>query len=134
MPRVLVVDDEPSICYLISEALTDMGIEVDQATGGEEALRQLCAETAEGKKYDAVVLDIVMPFVDGWEVLHAIKNNPLWRDIRVVVLTGQATSVKDVARVIGYDGVFVEKKGMFPQMVQRIVSRLLPSAQAGGEG
>ncbi len=130
MPRVLIVDDEPAICQLVSEALAELGIETDQANGGEEALRRLCQETAQGRCYDAVVLDIVMPFVDGWEVLHAIKNNPLWRDMRVIVLTGQATSVGDVAKVIGYDGVFVEKKGVFPRMVQRIVSRLLPAGHA----
>ena len=129
MRRVLVVDDEPAICHLVAEALTDLGMEVVQANGGEEALERLCEATAQGRPYDAVVLDIVMPHVDGWQVLHAIKNNPLWKKMRVVVLTAQATSVSDVAKVVGYDGVFVEKKGIYPRMVQRIVSRLLPAGQ-----
>ncbi|MCD6351539.1 MAG: response regulator [Armatimonadetes bacterium] len=125
MPRILVVDDEPSICHLVGEHLREMGAEYDEAYDGEQALRKLCQATLDGKPYDAVVLDIVMPVMDGWHVLHAIKNNPLWQSMRVIVLTGQATSPSDVIRVIDYDGVFVEKKGSFANMVQEIMGRIL---------
>lgn len=125
MARVLVVDDEASVCHLIGETLRDMGIEPDEAYDGEQAIRKLCQATIEGRLYDAVVLDIVMPVMDGWEVLHAIKNNPLWRDMRVVVLTGKATAPSDIIRVIDYDGVFVEKKGSFANMIEEIMGRIL---------
>ncbi len=125
MCRILIVDDEPSICHLIGEHLRDMGADYDEAHDGEQALLKLCQATIEDRLYDAVVLDIVMPVMDGWEVLHAIKNNPLWRRIKVIVLTGQATSPSDVIRVIDYDGVFVEKKGPFPHMIEEITNRIL---------
>lgn len=125
MPRVLIVDDDPSICRLVAEGLCDKGIECDEAHNGEDALRKLCQATAEGRGYDAMVLDIVMPVMDGWQVLAAIKNNPLWAGIKVVVLTGRATSTEDVARVSDYNGVFVEKKGPFPHLLKVIVGRLL---------
>lgn len=125
MPRILVVDDDPSICHLIGEHLKDMGAEHEEAYDGEQALRKFCQATLENRIYDAVVLDIVMPVLDGWEVLHAIKNNPLWRSTQVVVLTGQATAPSDVIRVIDYDGVFVEKKGPFAQMIEEIMGRIL---------
>jgi CheY-like chemotaxis protein len=125
MPRVLIVDDDPSICRLIAAGLCQEGIKCDEAYNGEQALQKLCRATADGQAYDALVLDIVMPVLDGWQVLEAIKSNPLWKNIRVVVLTGRATSTEDVARVSGYNGVFVEKKGPFPHLLEVILARLL---------
>jgi CheY-like chemotaxis protein len=109
----------------VGEHLRETGAECDEAYDGDHALRKLCEATLQGHTYDAVVLDIVMPIMDGWQVLHAIKNNPLWKNIRVIVLTGQATAPADVIRVIDYDGVFVEKKGPFAQMIEGILSRIL---------
>ncbi|MCX7599353.1 MAG: response regulator [Armatimonadetes bacterium] len=125
MPRVLIVDDDPSVCRLVADGLCEEGIECDEAYHGEEALRKLCQATAEGRGYDAMVLDIVMPVIDGWHVLSAVKNNPLWSGMKVVVLTGHATSDEDVARISEYNGVFVEKKGPFPHLLEVILARLL---------
>ena len=125
MSRVLIVDDEPSVCHLLAETLKDLGIESEQAYDGEEALKKLCEASLQNRQYDAVILDIVMPIMDGWQVLHAIKNNPLWKKTKVVVLTGRATSPSDIIRVIDYDGVFVEKKGSFAHMIEEIMSRIL---------
>ncbi len=122
--RVLVVDDEPAVCAVVTESLKELGHECEEAHNGREALLKLCEATLQDRLYDAVVLDVVMPVMDGWQVLHAIKNNPLWADIKVIVLTGRATEPRDVVRVIDYDGVFVEKKGAFPHMVQEIMKRI----------
>ncbi len=126
MPRVLIVDDEPATRFLIGEGLTDNGIDFDEAGNGAEALR-LMEKSAEegGTPYDAVVLDIVMPIMDGWDVLRNIKANPLWADLTVVVVTGYAISAEEVALVSGYDSVFMEKRGDFARLLDSLLARLL---------
>jgi DNA-binding response OmpR family regulator len=125
MPRVLIVDDDPSVCRIVAEGLQDHGMDYDEAHDGETALRLLCRATADGTLYDAVILDIVMPFLDGWQVLEAIKANPLWSRLRLIVLTGKATYPEDMARVAEYNAIFVEKNGGFPHLLEAIVSRLV---------
>ncbi len=125
MPRVLVVDDEPGMRHVVGQGLADHGIEFDEASDGEEALRLLCKASVSGPAYDAMVLDIVMPVVDGWQVLAAVKSNPLWRGLPVIVLTGHATSQEDVARISSYNGVFIEKRGPFAHLLDAILARLI---------
>ncbi|MGI5817666.1 MAG: response regulator [Armatimonadota bacterium] len=128
MSRVLVVDDEASIREVLVQALEDAGFEAEAAEGGREALKRLCAGTAEDSPYDAMVLDIIMPDVDGWQVLEAVKHNPLWREMPVVVVSGHANGAGDVARVSNYDGFFVEKSGNFVDVVRMALARLLRAA------
>ena len=125
MPRVLVVDDEPGMRHLVGQGLTDHGIDFEEAANGDEALRLLCAASVNGPAFDAMVLDIVMPVVDGWQVLAAVKSNPLWSGIPVIVLTGRATAPEDIARISAYDGVFMEKRGSFAHLLDVILARLL---------
>ena len=127
MAEVLVVDDEPAVLAMVSAALERHGVQADTAENGERALRKFCARTVDNQLYDAVILDITMPVIDGWEVLHALKNNPLWKAINVVVLTGTATTPRDIARVTDYDGVYLEKKVGFVDIVGDLVERIMPS-------
>jgi CheY-like chemotaxis protein len=69
-----------------------------------------------------------MPDVDGWQVLEAVKHNPLWRQMPVVVVSGQANGAGDVARVSSYDGFFVEKTGDFAEVIKTALGRLLCAA------
>ena len=66
-----------------------------------------------------------MPEIDGWQVLVAVKSNPLWAPIKVVVLTGYAKEPSDVLKVAKYDGVHIEKKGHFIKTVGELLNRLL---------
>lgn len=68
--RVLVVDDEPSIRLLVTRALAKKGFEVDSATDGEEALSKLARHD-----YDLLVLDLMMPRVDGLSVIEGLSQN-----------------------------------------------------------
>lgn len=67
--KILVVDDDASICLLISDVLTDQGCEVTTAHSGEEALKQL-----EGEAFDLILLDIMMKGMDGLEVCRRIRG------------------------------------------------------------
>jgi len=125
MPSVLVVDDDAGILELVSAKLSLLDIQCDTAISGRIALRRLCARTAEDRPYDVVILDIVMPDIDGWQVLKAIKHNPLWTALKVIVISGQADSPSDLLRIIEFDGVYVEKRAGFADTVGEIVRRVL---------
>ena len=127
MPSVLVVDDDPGVLELIAIKLADIGIEADTAGGGRSALKKLCTRTAADHGYDVVILDIVMPDIDGWQVLKAIKHNPLWTNLKVIVISGQANAPDDLLRIIEFDGVYVEKRAGFADIVGEIVRRVLAS-------
>ena len=80
-PSVLLVDDDPQLSSLLSEYLGGEGFMVHTAADGERALHQL----EENPAIDVVVLDIMMPTMDGWEVLQALQNNPKTRPIPVII-------------------------------------------------
>jgi CheY-like chemotaxis protein len=79
---VLVVDDDPAILDLLSITLGKEGFRVIHARTGEEALAQ-----ARAHRPQAITLDILMPRMDGWAVLVALKSDPDLRDIPVVIVT-----------------------------------------------
>ncbi len=126
MPEVLIVDDDPAVTAALVAAVREHNLETDTAANGQQALQKLCERTVTDNLYDAMILDIQMPIVDGWEVLHALKNNPLWKTISVVVLTGIADTPQDIARITEYDGVFVRKKEGIFEIVSDLVERLIP--------
>jgi signal transduction histidine kinase/DNA-binding response OmpR family regulator/HAMP domain-containing protein len=80
--RVLIVDDEREIAELIAGQLSPMNVDVMIASSGEEALRRLRAEY-----YDAITLDILMPGMDGFEVLRQIRGDPDLRTTPIVFVS-----------------------------------------------
>lgn len=80
--RVLVVDDEEDLRELIMKVLESKGLEVYGASQGEEALEKVRAI-----KPHLVLLDVMMPDIDGWEVCRRIKNDPGTKDVVVSMLT-----------------------------------------------
>ncbi|MDX6408890.1 MAG: hypothetical protein QOE13_1961 [Gaiellaceae bacterium] len=82
---VLVVDDEQSVRALVLETLIETGYELREAADGEEALKRIAA-----RRPDAIVLDLMMPKLDGFEVLEHLQSDPETRGIPVIVLTARA--------------------------------------------
>ena len=93
--RVLVVDDEKLIVKGIRFSLEQDGMEVDSAYDGEEAL-----EAAKKKEYDVVLLDLMLPGIDGIEVLKQIRTGSGNRSVPVLVLTAKTD---EVSKVIGLE-------------------------------
>ena len=86
MPRkILAVDDEINIVRLVQVNLERAGYTVVTANDGKEALQKVQDENP-----DLVVLDVMMPYMDGFEVLQAMRRNPATRDIPVIMLTAKA--------------------------------------------
>lgn len=128
MPRVLVVDDDATVRELLCQTLEDSGFEVDLAASGLEALRALCRASADARPYDAMVLDIIMPEVNGWQVLEAVKSNPLWQEMPIIVVSGYVTNDGDVARISKFDGFYVEKTGNFLELIRSALGRIVSAA------
>jgi len=95
--RVLLVDDDTAICSALSEVLQEEGFEVASATNGRAALEQLRA----GPPPSAIVLDLMMPVMDGWDFRHVQLQDPGLRDIPVVVVTAAGFSVESVRAQFG---------------------------------
>src|SRR5207237_311666 len=83
--RILVVDDEYSIRLICSINFSASGWECDEAVDGEEALERIRLE-----RPDIVLLDVMMPRLDGWEVAERLLQYPGTRDVPVVFLTARA--------------------------------------------
>jgi CheY-like chemotaxis protein/anti-sigma regulatory factor (Ser/Thr protein kinase) len=81
-PLVLAIDDDPNMIYLLRENLGEVGYRVTGAVGGQEGVRK-----ARELRPSAIVLDVVMPHKDGWQVLHELKADPATRDIPVIMLS-----------------------------------------------
>ncbi|RJQ54347.1 MAG: response regulator [Actinobacteria bacterium] len=80
--RILAVDDEHSIRKLVTVTLQNRGFEVDNAGDGEEALQKVAAN-----KPDLIVLDVMMPKMDGWEVRRRLKEDEATKNIPIIFLT-----------------------------------------------
>jgi len=80
--KILVVDDDPAALRLLSKTLTSEGYDVIKAQTGREAL-----EEARAHRPAAITLDVLMPHMDGWSVLSALKADPELRDIPVIMVT-----------------------------------------------
>ncbi len=90
--KILVVDDDPTMVKLINVNLKLNNYAVVEANSGEQALEFVAGETL-----DLVVLDIMMPGVDGWEVLRRIRGNHETEEMPVILVTAK-TQDSDVIR------------------------------------
>ena len=81
---ILIVDDESYIVTSLSYVMKNAGFEVDSAGDGEQALEKVKANAP-----DLVILDIMMPKLDGFEVCKAIRANPDWNSVRIIMLTAK---------------------------------------------
>ena len=110
---VLLVDDEEQFLRVLSERLANRGLQVDSVTSGEEAVAQV-----ENKNFDAVVLDLAMPGINGIETMKRIKEKR--PDLEIIILTGHATvKVGIEAMKLGAED-FLEKPVDLNVLLERI--------------
>jgi len=100
--RILVVDDEPDFCSIVQGQLEKEGFEVEIAYNGIEGLEKVHANPP-----DAIVLDVMMPEMDGYEVCKKLKADEKYADIPVVLLTAVASHVTST-RYSHQDGMSTE--------------------------
>lgn len=121
-PRILVADDDPVILRLLQVNFRLEGYEVETAPHGEEALKK-----AKDFLPDLILLDVMMPGLDGWEVCRQLKDDPATADIPVIFLSARA---QDEDRRRGYALGVVEyvtkpfDPGQLVETVQRALATI----------
>jgi DNA-binding response OmpR family regulator len=119
--RVLVVDDEPNIVMSLRFLMEREGFQVEVASTGQAAVAALDRAPA-----DLVLLDIMIPELDGFEVCQCIRSNPAWRDTKVVMLTAKGRDVeRDKGLALGADD-YVTKPFSTRDLVAKVKRMLAP--------
>ncbi|MDR3134998.1 MAG: response regulator [Deltaproteobacteria bacterium] len=118
-PRILIVDDDELIHKLLGAILQKAGFDCLDALSGQEAL-----EKAQKERPELVILDIMMPEMDGFEVMRALKSNPITSSIPVIFLSGKFHNrEKAMARELGAAD-FMEKPFERSELLARVKTYL----------
>ncbi|MDB4979486.1 MAG: hypothetical protein JWM82_238 [Myxococcales bacterium] len=119
--RVLVVDDDPKAVDLIAVRMLDLASTVLRAYGGRDAI-----EIARRDLPDLIVLDLMMPDVNGFDVVEALSKRPDTGHIPILVVTAKKNTAEDVARLNGFVTAIMEKgefdRAAFAAEVRRAMS------------
>jgi two-component system, chemotaxis family, chemotaxis protein CheY len=112
---VLIVEDETYLCELVADVLEAEGHRTRTAANGLDAL-----ERVKESKPQIILLDLMMPVMDGWEFIRALRANPEWKEIPIVVVT----AVYDIKRTQQETGaVAVVTKPFDIEQIAEVVSR-----------
>lgn len=93
-PRVLIVDDEARWCERLASLLLPLGCQVECTWNGWDALSKLRTQP-----FDLMILDLMMPYQDGMEVLKALRQDPQFQSLPVLMLRVQLAAVEDDQRL-----------------------------------
>ncbi len=93
--RVMVAEDDVDMAYVLEFLLSREGFQVDLVSDGREAVRRVESEPPP----DVVLLDVMMPFVSGFQVMRAIRDEPSWCGVHVIMLSGKG-SEQDVVNAL----------------------------------
>src|SRR6266853_3305908 len=111
---ILLVDDDRFLLDMYVMKFQKSGMEIDSASNGTEALTKLRA----GSSYDIILLDIIMPGIDGLELLKAIKEEKLLPNAVCIMLTNQAED-SEKAKAMGVDGYIVKATSIPSEVVEQ---------------
>jgi two-component system, OmpR family, alkaline phosphatase synthesis response regulator PhoP len=127
MPRILAVDDEPNIVRLIQVNLERHGYQVETANNGAQALAKI-----RENRPDLLVSDVMMPEMDGFELLSTIRRDPSLSDLPVIMLTAKA---QDANVMEGYSrgADMYLTKPFNPAELLQFVKRILASLDGGDD-
>jgi len=124
--KILVCDDERSIVRLIQVNLERQGWQVIPAYDGKEGLEKIQTE-----KPDIVVLDVMMPYMDGFEVLKTLRRDPELQNIPVIMLTAKAQD-KDVFEGYHFGADVYLTKPFNPMELVTFIKRILSAPKEEG--
>lgn len=115
--KILLVDDDKFLLDMYSLKFKKSGLEVDVSSSTQNAYEKLKS----GKDYDLIILDIIMPGMDGIELLGKIRSEKLSPDSVVIMLTNQADDY-DKADSIGVDGYIIKATTIPSEVVEKVLA------------
>jgi len=118
--RLLIVEDDVHMAYLLGYLAERERFMVESIADGRKAVERIDA----GPAVDLVLLDIMLPYTDGFELLARMRANPVWKDVPVIILTSK-TREHDAVRALslGADD-YLTKPFSPPELVARIRRRI----------
>lgn len=119
--RVLVVDDDPDILQMLEMRLSNSGYDVATAADGEEALTR-----AKQTNPHLVVLDVMMPKMNGWEVARALRQEEATKDVKIIMLTAIGPHVNEMTSPLYGANAHLDKPFDFKKL-EASISELLKS-------
>jgi DNA-binding response OmpR family regulator len=124
MTTVLVVDDDPDVCDLVTYKLRKSGYDVRRAMDGDEAIKSVAAQVP-----DLVLLDVMMPGISGLEVLERWRSEPGTATLPVIMLTAKAQEADvEIGFALGADDYVM--KPFSPRELTRRVAAVLARSEA----
>lgn len=126
MKKVAIIDDEPRLAHMLAELLEGEGYEAFPLTDPKGA-----TELVTGWQPDAIILDILMPQISGWEVLKDLKANRMTSHIPVIVHSASPRECQNILELSRYDDVSVLPKPWDVDDLLAKVERAIVTAPAG---
>ena len=126
--KILVVDDEPDLVELVSYNLRKDGFDVSSVSDGEEALNKIRKEN-----FNLVVLDLMLPGIQGMELCRILRNEPKTKDLPVIILTAKT---EEIDRIIGLEtgaDDYIAKPFSPRELVARVKAVLRRSGEKSSE-
>lgn len=118
--HVVYVDDNLDLTRLVETELQDAGYEITIANDGEEGI-----ETILSVQPDMVILDVMMPLMNGWEVCKYLRSKPEFKDLPILMLTGVGPLVNDMTSPLYGASDHLDKPFEMEDLVERVDTLLV---------
>jgi CheY-like chemotaxis protein len=118
-PRILIVDDEQALARILSFAFTNEAYRVEVASDGVDCMNKF--STFEP---DAVLMDIMMPKLDGLETIRLLRQNDVHRDLLIVAMSAKASPADEEAALVAGADFFVKKPFQVAKVLDSVLQRL----------
>ena len=118
LKKILIIDDNPNPT---ADMLMMYGFEVTVAPNGKSGLEELQNNS---DKYDLLLLDVMMPVMDGWTTLKNIRSNNLFKNIPIIMLTAVDDDIKQISGLKQGADDYITKPFVFPNLLARIEALL----------
>jgi len=119
--KALIVEDDEIVCLVIGKIAEMHGVEVTIARNGKEAREAL----QKVEDFDILFLDLLLPYVSGWEVLDTVTSHPRTKDMPVVIVTGARISTKEKKKLLGKATAIVDKQTFSLAQFEKVLDELL---------
>jgi len=117
--KIMIVDDDPDIRSTLKDLLNAVGYKATAFDDGYELFKKL----ENGKKPNLILLDVMMPLMSGWEIQRKLNNNPNWRNIPIIFVTGRNTDT--AIKMAKKYGIYYIQKPFNISQLKRLISLAL---------